>query len=134
MIYRIAAAKRVALELTLHPMINRERISQVREAKRWTQADLAKKVSRSQSAIAQLENGLIDGSDGLIRRIASETGFPTEFFELENGPAFPFGSLLFRAHASMNSKDRLEAHGQAHFVFQLMTMLLKQVRPIPTNL
>jgi Zn-dependent peptidase ImmA (M78 family)/transcriptional regulator with XRE-family HTH domain len=131
MIYRTAAAaKRVALEA----MINRDRISQVREAKRWTQADLAKKVGRSQSAIAQLENGLIDGSDGLIRKIASETGFPTEFFERENGPAFPFGSLLFRAHASMSSKDRLEAHGQAHFVFQLMTTLLKQVHPIPINL
>ena len=115
-------------------MINRERISQVREAKRWTQADLAKKVGRSQSAIAQLENGLIDGSDGLISRISSESGFPIEFFESETGPAFPFGSLLFRAHASMNSKDRLEAHGQAHFVFQLMTMLLKQVHPIPINL
>jgi Zn-dependent peptidase ImmA (M78 family)/transcriptional regulator with XRE-family HTH domain len=115
-------------------MINGERISQVREAKRWTQTDLAKRVNRSQSAIAQLEAGLIDGSGGLIRQIANETGFPVEFFELESGPAFPFGSLLFRAHANINSKDRLEAHGQAHFVFRLMTLLLKQVHRIPVNL
>lgn len=115
-------------------MINGERISQVREARRWTQTDLAKRVQRSQSAIAQLEAGIIDGSDGLIRQIATETGFPIEFFELESGPAFPFGSLLFRAHANINSKDRLEAHAQARFVFQLMALLLKQVQRLPVNL
>jgi Zn-dependent peptidase ImmA (M78 family)/transcriptional regulator with XRE-family HTH domain len=115
-------------------MINGERIAQVREAKRLTQSDLAKRVQRTQSAIAQLEAGLIDGSDGLIRQIANETEFPIEFFESGSGPAFPFGSLLFRAHADINRKDRLEAHGQARFVFQLMNMLLNQVRSIPVSL
>src|ERR1041384_2950790 len=132
-IFRIVKSKGT-LELIHQPMINRERISQVRESKRWTQTALAKKVKCSQSAIAQLEAGLIDGSGDLIRRIAGETGFPVAFFEREDDADFPFGSLLFRAHANTNSKDRLEAHGQAQFVFQLATMLLKHVRRIPVTL
>lgn len=115
-------------------MINRDRVIQVREAKRFTQSDLAKKVHRSQSAIAQLEAGLIDGSDGLIRQIAMATDFPPDFFERDSGPAFPIGSLLFRAHANISRKDRLEAHRQAQFVFQLLTPLLDRATRIPINL
>lgn len=115
-------------------MTKAERIAQVRESKRWTQAELAKRVKKSQSAIAQLEASVIDGSDELLRQIALVTGFPVEFFEPDSGPSFPFGSLLFRAHANINSKDRLEAHAQARFVFQLMMILLKQVKHIPVNL
>jgi Zn-dependent peptidase ImmA (M78 family)/DNA-binding XRE family transcriptional regulator len=115
-------------------MINGQRISQVREANRWTQTELARRVHRSQSAIAQLEAGLIDGSESLINDIAVQTGFPPNFFLQETGPAFPYGSLLFRAHANTNSKDRLEAHAQAHYVFQLMIALLKQVHRIPVSL
>jgi Zn-dependent peptidase ImmA (M78 family)/DNA-binding XRE family transcriptional regulator len=115
-------------------MINPDRVSQVREALRLTQVDLATMVSRSQSAIAQLEAGIIDGSDGLIRQISTATGFPLQFFERDNGAAFPSGSLLFRSHSKISRKDRLEAHRQAQFVFQLFTMLLDQATKIPINL
>jgi Zn-dependent peptidase ImmA (M78 family) len=101
---------------------------------RLTQADLASSVGRSQSAIAQLEAGLIDGSDGLIRQIAAVTGFPIEFFDRDSGPSFPAGSLLFRAHANINRKDRLEAYSQARFVFEMLVSLLERASRIPINL
>jgi transcriptional regulator with XRE-family HTH domain len=115
-------------------MTNGERVSQVREAMRLTQSDLAKMVGRSQSAIAQLEASIIDGSDGLIREIASRTGFPVEFFERSSGPAFPAGSLLFRAHANISRKDRREAYSQARFVFEILAILLERASRIPINL
>jgi Zn-dependent peptidase ImmA (M78 family)/transcriptional regulator with XRE-family HTH domain len=112
-------------------MINGERVTLVRELKRWTQSDLAKRVGKTQSAVAQLEAGLFAGSDDLIREIAVQADFPEEFFRTMAPPRFPQGSLMFRAHRDLSKKDRAEAHRHAQLAFEVAVHLYSRLTAIP---
>jgi Zn-dependent peptidase ImmA (M78 family)/DNA-binding XRE family transcriptional regulator len=109
-------------------MINGYRIRQARELARLTQTQLAESVEITQSTIAQIESGRFLPSEALIEAIASRLGFPVSFFEKEDPPNFPLGSLLFRSHVNIAAADRDEVYRLGQLEFEILTALAKRVR------
>ena len=75
-------------------MINGDRVKQVREIRRWTQKEMARRIGVKQSAISQIESGILEASEEIVQRIVLQTGFPLSFFKQSNTIDFPLGSLL----------------------------------------
>jgi transcriptional regulator with XRE-family HTH domain len=107
-------------------MINSARLQQARELRRWTQTVIAQQVGVHQSAIAQLEAGRMQPSPEVLDAISWATGFPRAFFTRPNGPAFPLGSLRFRARATMTARQRRQAWWYAHTLAELMASMAAQ--------
>ena len=57
-------------------MIYGEKIRQVRELRRLTQSDVARKLQVTQGLIAQIERGRISAPDRIMNAFALMTGFP----------------------------------------------------------
>jgi Zn-dependent peptidase ImmA (M78 family)/transcriptional regulator with XRE-family HTH domain len=113
-------------------MINPARLQQARELRGWTQTVLAQQVGVHQSAIAQLETGRMQPSPEVLDAISRATGFPPAFFTRPSGPAFPLGSLRFRARAAMTARQRRQAWWYAHTLYELMAQLAAQTEyPVP---
>jgi Zn-dependent peptidase ImmA (M78 family)/transcriptional regulator with XRE-family HTH domain len=118
-------------------MINGERVKQVRELRGLTQTKLAKSIGVHQSEIAQIESGKITPSDAILERISFKTGFPIRFFKQPTSFEFPFGSLLYRARASIPAKTKNEAYQFAKTIFEVLYALQNHkniVNRIPLNL
>ena len=113
-------------------MINSARLQQARELRGWTQTVLAQQVGVHQSTIAQLETGRMQPSPEVLDAISWATGFPRAFFTWPNGPAFPLGSLRFRARAAMTARQLRQAWGYAQILYGLMASLAAQTEyPAP---
>jgi transcriptional regulator with XRE-family HTH domain len=113
-------------------MINPARLQQAREVRGWTQTALARQVGVHQSAIAQLEAGRMQPSPPVLDAISRHTGFPLAFFTRPSAPAFPLGSLRFRARASMTARQRRQAFWLAHTLYELMAHMAAQTEyPAP---
>ncbi len=112
-------------------MINGERVRQAREFHGLTQTELAGQVGLDQSAIAHIEAGRLQPSQGHIEAIAFRTGFPPSFFSQNSGPDFPLGSLQFRSHATVAARDRVRAYRYGQLVHELANSLLVRVKPLP---
>lgn len=100
-------------------MISGERIRQARELSALTQIELAERVGVSQSYIAQVEGGYKQPPEQLVHAIALKTGFPLAFFRQEPPVDFPLGSLLYRAHASVPSREKFQAYRYAQILFEM---------------
>lgn len=111
-----------------------ERIRQVRELKGLTQTELASLVDKDQSFIAQIEGGLKETPEQLIKLIAFKTGFPPSFFRQMPPPEFPSGSLAFRSHASLTRRDKLSAYRYAQLAFEFVEKISNTVSRVPVNL
>jgi Zn-dependent peptidase ImmA (M78 family)/transcriptional regulator with XRE-family HTH domain len=107
-------------------MINPARLQQARELHGWTQTALARQVGVHQSAIAQIEAGRMQPSPPILDAISRSTGFPPAFFTRPGTPAFPLGSLRFRARAAMTARQRRQAFWYAHTLYELMVHLAAQ--------
>src|ERR1700722_18252026 len=115
-------------------MINKNRIKQAREVCGWTQGDLAYRIGIKQPTLAQLELGTDGASERIIAKIAEETDFLPTFFEKPDTIDFPLGSLLFRAHSSITSRQRTEAFRQAQLLFEIWEHLACDVNELPVRL
>jgi Zn-dependent peptidase ImmA (M78 family)/transcriptional regulator with XRE-family HTH domain len=96
-----------------------ERVRQVRELLGLTQKELARRLSTTQSAVAQMEANYYEPSAEVVARLSAHTGFPVAFFSHDNPPDFPLGSLLYRAHASVGAGDKSRAHRAAQIAYEL---------------
>ncbi len=115
-------------------MINSDRIKQVRELRGLTQNKLAERIGIKQSAISQIESGVLSPSDEIMQRIVLQTGFPLSFFKQPNSIDFPLGSLLFRKRASMTLKERCEARQYARTIFEVLEKMMSQVDQISNRI
>ena len=115
-------------------MINGERVKQARELRGWTQDALAKRLKRTQAAIAQIEGGSYGASDRLIDAISHETELPLAFFERETAPGFCFGSLKFCAHPRTTGREQVEAYRHAEIAYEIFLFLYSRLSPIPPDL
>jgi transcriptional regulator with XRE-family HTH domain len=113
-------------------MITPTRLQQARELRGWTQTALAQQVGVHQSAIAQLETGLMQPSPEVLDAISRATGFPPAFFTRPSGPVFPLGSLRLRARAAMTARQRRQACWYAQTLYELMASMAVQTEyPTP---
>lgn len=115
-------------------MINGARIKQIRELRQLTQTDLSKKVGVEQATIALIESGRRQPSSELLKAISAETGFPAGYFGQGDIEDFPLGSLLFRAKASMTSREESSAHRYAQVMFEITRKLGQRLKTIPLRL
>jgi Zn-dependent peptidase ImmA (M78 family)/transcriptional regulator with XRE-family HTH domain len=114
--------------------INGNRIRQIRELCGWTQEELAYRVGIKQPTLAQLESGTDRPSEKVLEAIASNTGVRPVFFEKLDLVDFPVGSLLFRAHSSITSRQRTEAFRYAQLLFELWEQFALAVNVLPVRL
>src|SRR5262249_41042074 len=109
-------------------MLNGDRVRQARELSGLTQSQLAEALRTDQPAIARIESGFLQPDESRIVALANETGFPRSFFFQPDGPLLPLGSLRYRAHASLLSKERTRAYRLAQLVFEIVARLLPRVK------
>lgn len=114
--------------------MNGDRLKRAREIKGLTQSELAEAVGVSQAAIARIEQNLFEPSEHLVQQIALKTGFPVSFFYLDTGTDFPLGSLLYRKHASLKSRERAQIVQMAWAAYQLFEHMAQRLRMMPFRL
>lgn len=108
--------------------MNGDRLKRAREIKGWTQLEMAEKAYVSQAAIARIEQNLLEPSEQTVQQIALATGFPVSFFYQESSVDFPLGSLLFRQHMTLKSRERdqiLQTAWAAYVIYDYMAQRLK---------
>lgn len=115
-------------------MIYGERIKLAREFLGLSQTELAELCGVTQSTIAYIENGRFSPSDALIQSIASQTGFPLQFFERPVDIQTPMGSLLFRSRTSQAlQSDKTRAYRFAQLAYEFANRLMTKVKPLPVK-
>jgi Zn-dependent peptidase ImmA (M78 family)/transcriptional regulator with XRE-family HTH domain len=110
------------------------RIKIVREILNKTQAEFGEILGTTQSGVASMEAGVYRPSEVYIQTIGQRTGFSPQFFGKGELPDFPFGSMLYRAAASVKQGPRSRAHALAHVSFEFAVELASQLKPIPVNI
>jgi Zn-dependent peptidase ImmA (M78 family)/transcriptional regulator with XRE-family HTH domain len=114
-------------------MIYGERIEQAREFHGLTQKEFAERLGCDQSMVARMEAGVQPSSE-LASTVASETGFPPEWFAQEPTAHFPMGSLQFRARADMSAKQRRQSYQHARTSYELVEHLSPRAKLLPVRL
>lgn len=109
-------------------IFNGNRIKQARELFGYTQEKLGELTGVSQATIAQVENGIYDGSNELIASIARITALPITFFSRETATSFSFGSLLFRAHRRIRRHEKLQAYQHARIGYEIFEHLRPTIK------
>ncbi len=109
-------------------MINGARIRQAREWNRLTQTDLADAIEVAQTTIAHLESGRFQPSKEVVDALSARLGVPPTFFDRDDPPQFPEGSLRFRGHADLALIDKREAQRYAEIELEAYMLMMKRVR------
>jgi Zn-dependent peptidase ImmA (M78 family)/DNA-binding XRE family transcriptional regulator len=115
-------------------MINGDRIKQARELRGLTQAELAEHLQINRGTLTHYEVGRYEPPEDVLDAIALQTGFPLSFFQQETAIDFPFGSLLFRARATVAHKEKLKAHRYGQTMFEMMDILAQKFKDIQLRL
>jgi Zn-dependent peptidase ImmA (M78 family)/DNA-binding XRE family transcriptional regulator len=115
-------------------MFNPSRLRQARELRLLTQTELAKRVGRSQAAIANAEGSFNLPSPELVAALAAHTRFPAAFFSAEKSFDFSMESLMFRARSATTRREAVAACRYAEIVYELVLFLSRFVQPIPLRL
>jgi Zn-dependent peptidase ImmA (M78 family)/DNA-binding XRE family transcriptional regulator len=110
------------------------RIKQVRELCGWTQVELAGKLCIKQPTLAQLENFTENPSRRVLDGLAELTDFLPDYFSKPITVDFPMGSLLFRAHASMTNRHRVEAYRHAQLLHEIWSEIAERVNELPVRI
>lgn len=114
--------------------IKGERVKQAREIKALTQEELAARTKTTQSLISQIEQGIVQPSEGVTQSIALATGFPTGFFQKAPGPDFPLGSLLYRKSKALSSAAVAQLRQTGRAALELVQLLGVRFKPIPVRI
>ena len=114
--------------------MNGDRLKRAREIKGWTQWELAEAANVTQAAIARIEQNLLVPSEQLVQQLALVTGFPVSFFHQENTVDFPLGSLLFRQHMTLKSRERDQVLQTAWVTYVLFDHMAQKLRLMPLRL
>ena len=115
-------------------MIYGERVRQAREFKGLTQTQLANAVGVKQAAISEIEYNEFTPSDGLLEKIANQTGFLPLFFELEPSDNLSFGTLNYRARMSATAREETRVYQYANLLYQQIMRLCLDVFMPPNKL
>lgn len=113
---------------------NGSRVRQARELRGLTQKELARRIGKSQAAIAYIERGFKLASAEMMEAIAKHTRFPLAFFRNEPFAEIPIESLMFRARASLTRRQAVEACRFAEVEYEVWDTLSEYVTSIPLKL
>lgn len=108
-------------------MINGLKLKQVREILGLTQGELAEELNVSQSTIAYIEGGYLQPAEELLQKICNVTLFPQPFFERMEVTEFPYGSLLYRSRASLDSSEKTQANRYGQLMFEIADQLSRRL-------
>lgn len=114
--------------------MNGDRLKRAREIKGWTQLEMAEAVNVSQAAIARMEQNLLEPSEEKLQQIALATGFPVSFFYQETTVDFPLGSLLFRQHMTIKSRERDQILQTAWVTYVIYDHMAHKLKLMPLRL
>jgi len=114
--------------------MNGDRLKRAREIKGWTQLEMAEAVNVTQAAIARIEQNLLEPSEQLVQQIALATGFPVAFFFQETSVDFPLGSLLFRQHMTLKSRERDQILQTAWVSYVIYDHMARRLKLMPLRL
>jgi Zn-dependent peptidase ImmA (M78 family)/DNA-binding XRE family transcriptional regulator len=116
-------------------MIYGERLRQVREMHRLTQADLAGQVvGLTQPRLSRLEQDLTEPDDELVETLAAVTGVRSEFFHREPAPDLHGHSPQFRSRTRLPSSARAAALQWGRLVAEEYERLRAAAQRIPVRL
>jgi Zn-dependent peptidase ImmA (M78 family)/transcriptional regulator with XRE-family HTH domain len=108
-----------------------ERIRQAREIRAWTQDELADKIGKSKSLVAQVEGGFRLPSDEMLDAVSFATKFPLAFFNAAPHQEFPISEVIFRAPKSIKRREVLDAVRYAEHVFSIYTTVSQKLKEVP---
>lgn len=114
--------------------MNGDRLKRAREIKGWTQSEMADKANVSQAAIARIEQNLLEPSEQTVQQIVIATGFPVSFFYQETAVDFPLGSLLFRQHMTLKSRERDQILQTAWVAYNIYDYMAQKLKLMPMRL
>jgi Zn-dependent peptidase ImmA (M78 family)/DNA-binding XRE family transcriptional regulator len=115
-------------------MFNGDRLRQARELRLLTQTELARRVGKSQAAIANIEGSFNLPSPELVAALAAHTRFPAAFFSTDRVVEFPMESLMFRARSATTRGEAVAACRYAEIVYEVIIFLSRFVDPLPIRL
>lgn len=115
-------------------MIYGERVKMARELRGLTQTELAARVGVNSSAIARIETGSLEPSEGLLDSIALQTRFPSTFFRRQPPSEFPEGSLQYRALISVPARERAQARRWAQAAWDCLREMSMRLKLTPVRL
>lgn len=111
-----------------------ERIRQAREIRAWTQEELAIRINRSKSLLAQIEAGFKVATNEFLGAVAFATKLPLTFFNEEPHPELPISEVLFRAPRKIKRRDVLDAVRYAEYIVSIYSIVARNLKPIPCNI
>jgi Zn-dependent peptidase ImmA (M78 family)/DNA-binding XRE family transcriptional regulator len=113
---------------SLRPIVNPEMITLAREARTWTQTELARRIAVSQAQLSKMEAGLSVVPDDVLAKLATELVRPREFF-YQTDPVFGPGLSEFfhRRRQDVAAKALSRVHAQINIIRMHITRLLKAV-------
>lgn len=114
--------------------MNGDRLKRAREVKGWTQLEMAEAAKVSQTAIARIEQNLLEPSEQTVQQIALATGFPVSFFYQDTTVDFPLGSLLFRQHMTLKSRERDQILQTAWVTYTIFDFMAQKLKLMPMRL
>jgi Zn-dependent peptidase ImmA (M78 family)/DNA-binding XRE family transcriptional regulator len=114
--------------------MNGDRLKRAREVKGWTQLEMAEAAKVSQTAIARIEQNLLEPSEQTVQQIALATGFPVSFFYQDTTVDFPLGSLLFRQHMTLKSRERDQILQMAWVTYTIFDHMAQKLKLMPMRL
>ncbi|MFC0225661.1 helix-turn-helix domain-containing protein [Serratia aquatilis] len=114
--------------------INPERLTEAREAKGLTMADLARLLDVSRQAISAFEKGLKSPSFDTLSQISRVLGFPERFFLSMNSSPTIDGAVHFRSRSTTSKKERLMGRTKGRWVSLILNEMTRYATLPETNL
>lgn len=115
---------------------NFEMLKLARDAREFTQSDLAKNANVTQALVSKIENGLISNpSDEVVQKLSEAVRFPTGFF-YEKFKIMGLPHFHFRKRAKLGSKALAKIGALINIRFQHISKLLRSYdagveKPVP---
>lgn len=115
---------------TLHTerRINPLRLTEAREAKGLTMAELARVLDISRQAISSFEKGLKNPSPETLSLISKVLGFPERFFLSNEGSPEIEGAVHFRSRSTATKKERIKGRTKGRWVSLIIRECMKYVQ------
>ncbi|EPR9929411.1 helix-turn-helix domain-containing protein [Escherichia coli] len=108
--------------------INPTRLTEAREAKGLTMAELARVLDISRQAISSFEKGLKKPSPETLTQIAHILGFPERFFISSSGSPFIEGAVHFRSRSTATKKERISGRAKGRWIPLILRECSKYVQ------